>query len=84
MGDMRVYTEAAILICHLPIYKHWITAIVTKLTVDSCDTGRPSMQSEIYSGRRRAKDNSKNNRGACVCIIIFLLYKFYISTRLYL
>ena len=50
MGDIRVNTEVAILsFTHLQELISWqtlLTAIVTKLTVGSCDTGRPSMQSE--------------------------------------
>ena len=50
MGEIRVYTEVAILsFTHLQALISWqtlLTAIITKLTVDSCDTGRPSMQSE--------------------------------------
>jgi len=50
MGDIRVYTEVSVLsFTHLQVLISWqtlLTAIITKLTVDSCDTGRPSMQSE--------------------------------------
>ena len=85
MGDIRVNTEAAILsFTHLQVLISWqtlLTAIVTKLTVDSCDTGDLLCNPSLYS-ERRAKDNSKQNPRACVYIRIFLLYEFYISTRL--
>ena len=65
MGDIRVYTEVAILsFTHLQALISWqtlLTAIITKLTVDSCDTGRPSMQSESLQwapGQRQLQTKS--------------------------
>ena len=82
MGDIRVYTEVAILsFTHLQVLISWqtlLTAIITKLTVDSCDTGRPSMQSESL----QSAPGQRQLRRAYVCTIIFLLYEFYISTKL--